>query len=467
MFKVATESRLKRLASWMQGDGDRARIPARLFWVGLIVRVAYITLAHTYKIRLILDHFQFGWEMGRIARALATGYGYADPFEGHSGLTAWTPPLYPVLLAAVFKLFGVYTKTSAWVILTINSIFSAATAPLVYEMAQRCFRRGTHTRANAASVALWSGWLWALYPAAMQYAVHWVWDMALTAFLFTWILVLALRVRGVGEDDPDAPRHQTLQRWAAFGLLWGLVGLTNSSLLAFLPACGIWMIWPLLRQGKLLASTARNVLLAAVCCAAVITPWIARNWFALHAFIPLRSNFGAELYESVLPANDGFPWGGTIPLAINDPEYLRYKQLGEVAFSKEQATRAKVLIQENKPRFYGYILKRIYMFWFGVPHAIETTRTGRPIFKSELVEFMRELNFSFVSLAGLLGLALALRNRIAGAPLFFWALLLFPAVYYGVTVQARFRHPLEPFLTILIVYLFQSAERRRSATPLH
>jgi hypothetical protein len=242
-----------------------------------------------------------------------------------------------------------------------------------------------------------------------------------------------------------------------------LVGLTNSALLAFLPACGVWMIWPLLRRPAAFAKTARNVLLAAACCAAVIAPWIARNWFALHAFIPLRSNFGAELYESVRPANHGFPWGGTIPLATTDPEYLRYKRLGEVAFSKQQAARAKVLIAQDKPRFYGYLLKRVDMFWFGVPHPIETTRTGNPLLKSELVEFVRELNFGFVSLAGFFGLALALRNRIPGAWLFFWALLLFPAVYYGVTVQARFRHPLEPFLTVLIVYLFQSAERKRNA----
>jgi hypothetical protein len=32
--------------------------------------------------------------------------------------------------------------------------------------------------------------------------------------------------------------------------------------------------------------------------------------------------------------------------------------------------------------------------------------------------------------------------------------------YYIVTVHARFRHPLEPLICILGVYLFQSAERR-------
>jgi hypothetical protein len=454
----------------MQGDGAASRLPARMFWVGLIVRVLYLTLAHTYKIRLILDHFQFGWEMGRIARALATGYGFADPFEGHSGPTAWTPPLYPLLLGGVFKLFGVYTRTSAWIILTVNSVFSAATAPAVYEMARRCFRnrapRGQTSGPNP--VALWSGWLWALYPAAMQYAVHWVWDMALTAFLFSWILVLALRVRGVGEDDPEASRHQTTRRWACFGLLWGLTGLTNSSLLVFLPACGIWMIWRVVRGH--LAETARNVSLAAICCAAVLTPWIARNWIVFHAFIPMRSNFGAELYESVRPANMGFPWGGTIPLATNDPEYLRYKRMGEVAFSNAQGERAKALIRADKPRFAGYILKRAYMFWFGVPHALETDRAGRPLANSVFVESMRELNFAFLSVGGFLGLALALRHRIPGAWLFFWAFLVLPLVFYAVTVQARFRHPLEPIITVLIVYLFQSASpasstRRGSGRP--
>jgi hypothetical protein len=104
------------------------RAPSSMFWAGFIIRVLYITVVHTYRIRPEEDHLQFGWEMGRIARALATGFGYADPFTSHSGPTAWSPPLYPLLIAGVFKIFGVYTAASAWVLLTINSIFSAATS---------------------------------------------------------------------------------------------------------------------------------------------------------------------------------------------------------------------------------------------------------------------------------------------------------------------------------------------------
>jgi hypothetical protein len=59
----------------------------------------------------------------------------------------------------------------------------------------------------------------------------------------------------------------------------------------------------------------------------------------------------------------------------------------------------------------------------------------------------------------LLGLALALRRRIPGAVLLAWAFFLLPLVYYFVTVHARFRHPLEPLIAILSVYLFQSAEK--------
>ena len=162
-----------------------------------------MTLAHTYRIRVVEDHFQFGWEAGRIARALVTGYGYADPFANaflaHTGPTAWLPPLYPLLLAAIFRVFGVYTLASAWVLLTIQSAFSAATALATWEIAARCFSR---------RVALWSAWLWALYPAAMQYAVRWPWEMTITTALFAFTLVLALRMRAVDRSTSYLPSLQ-------------------------------------------------------------------------------------------------------------------------------------------------------------------------------------------------------------------------------------------------------------------
>jgi len=422
--------------------------PPRIFWVGLTVRILYMTLAHTYRFRTFDDHFEFGWEMGRIGRALATGRGFADPFNGHSGPTAWTPPLYPLIIAAAFKFFGVYSLLASWVVLAVNSIFSAATAPAIYQIGWRCFGRDR----KGISIALWSAWLWALYPAAMQYAVKWVWDMALTAFLFTWIIVLVLRLRSVSNEPAAASRGPKAGQWLLFGLLWGLIALSNSSLLSFLPFCGLWIIWPALRTRTHIASTLRGSVLAALCFVATISPWTVRNWRVFHAFVPMRSNFGVELYEATVYANDGFPWGASLPMAEQAPEFQRYEHLGEVEYSREQGEAAKVRIRANPPRFLRATLRRIYFFWISVPH---------PLDKGVFVEAARTLNFCFFSITGWLGLILALRRRIPGAWLFFWAFVVIPFLYYFVTVQARFRHPLEPIICVLSVYLFQSADRTR------
>ena len=115
------------------------RAPRSLFWVGFALRVACIAIGHTYRVRLINNHFDFGFEAGRIAQSLVQGHGYANPFNGVSGPTAWLPPIYPLLLALAFKLFGVYTNAAAFFVLTVDSLFSALIAPAVYEIAARCF----------------------------------------------------------------------------------------------------------------------------------------------------------------------------------------------------------------------------------------------------------------------------------------------------------------------------------------
>ncbi|MGD0445451.1 MAG: glycosyltransferase family 39 protein [Edaphobacter sp.] len=430
---------IARLFGWMKGSNDGLRLPWRMFWVGFAVRVLYITLGHSYHFRDFQDHFQFGWEMGRIARALAAGRGYSDPFFAPSGPTAWCPPLYPLLLAGVFKLFGVYSTVSAWVILTINSIFSAFTAVAVYEIGNRSFGR---------NVAVWSGWIWALYPAAMQYAVHWIWETAVTTCLLSVVLVLALRVRGIGDDAPPAGGQKALL-WAVFGVAWGFIGLLNPSLLVFLPVCGLWMLWGDRRD--ILRGVAQ-AMLAGLLCAACIAPWIWRNWVVFHAFVPMRPNFGAELYASSLESNNGFPWGAAISIYPATPDQQRYLAIGEIAFCNERGEMAKAIFRAHPGRFARYTWKRIYFFWIGVPHPIE---------RDFLTEAFRELNYSFLSLSGLLGLGLALRRRRPGTELYACAFLLLPLVYYFVTVQARFRSPLEPLICVLGVYLFQSADRSR------
>jgi hypothetical protein len=67
------------------------------------------------------------------------------------------------------------------------------------------------------------------------------------------------------------------------------------------------------------------------------------------------------------------------------------------------------LIHEHRGIFLKHAIKRIYFFWISVPHPIE---------KSLMVEVIREGNFAFLSIGGILGLWLALRQRVPGVWLF-------------------------------------------------
>jgi len=66
------------------------------FWITVIafaLRLAFILIAHTYRFKPDQNNFSFGYEMGRIGRAIATGRGFSDPFDWRTGPTAWEPPL--------------------------------------------------------------------------------------------------------------------------------------------------------------------------------------------------------------------------------------------------------------------------------------------------------------------------------------------------------------------------------------
>jgi 4-amino-4-deoxy-L-arabinose transferase-like glycosyltransferase len=414
-------------------SGASPRFPWIIFWVALVLRIAAMTLGHFFRIAPVEDHFKFGWEMGRIARSLATGQGYANPFDHPSGPTAWVTPLYPLILAGVFKLFGVYSALSAWVILAFNCVCSALTTWTTWEIASRCFNR---------RVAWWSAWIWALYPAAMQFAVKWVWEISLTAFLFSCILVLALRMRNIGGGpEQDAA---TTRRWAAFGLLWGLITLSSASIALFLPFCAIWILMGLPNLRRQIP----RVALAAMLCVACIVPWIVRNALAFHAFVPMRSNFGAEFWMGNNPNLRGMVVGS--PVALESQEVL-LDRMGELAYCKSRGKLALREIRADPAEFARLTVRRFYFFWADVPHAPENGKAW--------TEYARGLNFQFTSIVGLLGLALAVRRRAPGGWLFAMAFIVIPFVYYFVFVQARFRHPLEPLIAILAVYLFQSAEK--------
>src|SRR6202158_5091129 len=156
-----------------------ARIRSSPRWivvVALLLRVGWIVIGHTYKFKSTDANFGFGWEMGRIGASLASGHGFSNPFGPSTGPTAWEPPLYPYLTAGVFHAFGIYSKASAFVLLTLNSICSALTCLPIFLIARRIF---------SEKVAIGSAWAWALLANVMFWSTRLVWETSLsTLFLY-------------------------------------------------------------------------------------------------------------------------------------------------------------------------------------------------------------------------------------------------------------------------------------------
>jgi len=406
-----------------------ARLRTSQFWmvaIALFLRVGWIIAGHTYRFKSADNNFGFGWEMGRIGAAIASGHGFSNAFGAPTGPTAWEPPLYPYLTAGVFHIFGIYSRASAFVLLSINSFFSALTCIPIFLIARRIF---------SEKVAVGSAWTWALLPYVMFWCTRWVWETSLSALLLAVIFWLALSM-----EDRDG-----LKPWLWFGLLWGIAALNSTVLLAFLPASGLWAWY---RRAKRHKPSLAGVVLASVVFVACITPWTVRNYRVFHKFIFIRDNFGAELRLGNGNGADG-TWMQYLHPTQDIYGMRQYQAMGELAYIEMRKRQALDFIKADYGRFAVLCLKRFIYYWNGPPKV------------SKIWWLMELRNSLFLASSVLMfwGLGRALRQHKSGAWLMFWLILLYPAIYYFVFPTPRYRHPIEPEMTILGVYLLTEAGR--------
>ena len=400
-----------------------------------------MTLGHTYRFKHVDQDFGFGWETGRIARSIAIGRGFSSPFTlEYTGPTAWLAPIYPCILAGVFKVFGVYTFASSWVILTINSLFSALNCIPIYCIALRCFGR---------KVALWSAWIWALLPYSMYYAIHWAWETALAALLLSCVFLLSLRMAGIDDPSELSTRESSRKDWLLFGVLWGLIALVNPSLLLWLPLVGLWLFWIEARTFGLKAPLF-SAILAGFVFVAILAPWTLRNYRVFHKFIPVRSNFGEELRLGNADDAVGI-WRSYVHPSQYPIQLRLYQQMGELAFIQMREREALDFIRAHPGKFASLCVRRFLYYWFDTPM---TNWSGN-------LRLYRNILFFFTSVVAFGGLWMMLRQHHRARFLFASLLFAAPLLYYVTFPHPRYRHPIEPIILVLGVFLFQSAEPRR------
>ncbi len=396
--------------------------------VAFLLRLAVITIGHTYQITPRRDHFQFGWEMGRLARSIAQGQGFSSPTDLNSGPSAWTAPVYPYVLAGVFKVFGIYTPASAWVILAFNSVFAALTCWTLYRIADRIYGPG---------VARATAWTWAVFPYLIYWPVRVVWEASFTTFLLSLALWLAIRMA-----EAEFARRRD---WIIFGLLWGLIALTNTAVVILLPFFLAWLIDQLPRSSRRLSRAGLCLLLVLLC----ITPWTLRNYHMFGRFIFIRDNLPLELHEANNSASSGLWTRNEHP--GNDPASMRrFQELGEIRFMDEKSQQVREFVREQPGKFLLFTMERVWYFWAAPPQT--TIVGGYDLWVARHVEFLLAAAFAFG------GLILTLRHKNRYRWLLAPFLLIYPLPYYLVNPFPRYKAPIEPVMLMLIVYVLWEAK---------
>ncbi len=245
------------------------------------------------------------------------------------------------------------------------------------------------------------------------------WDVSYTVLgLIVFCLITAYSVE----------RRRSIRLWAAAaGLLAGLLSLMNpATVLISIP----WMafeLWSRRVSFQFASGYASLLIMTAVLCN---VPWMVRNYRIWHAPV-LRTNFGMTIYssnndcaESSLAKDSRHGcYQSTHPVA-SDAEIALLKELGEVQYDRRRTADTFDWIRTHPDRFRQLTLARAVEFWF--PDSLGETAYG----------------FWLGTLLSIPGIILMAKRRELVTVFVLLVWLLYPAMYYIVVSQDRYRYPI-------------------------
>jgi hypothetical protein len=402
--------------------------------VALALRAGYLLyMAHRIPAAVLAD-VPFQNEVGNVASALAQGKGFCCLFRQPTGPTAWLAPVYPLIIAGIFQVFGTFTLRSFYAAVLFNCVCSAlATIPLVH----------AGKRIGGLATAAVAGWIWAIFPSGIILPFAWIWDTSLSVLLAAALLWSTLKLK-----DSKRPAD-----FALYGLLWGLSLLTNPALGALLPFLLGWVLYQHRdrRGGRLRLGLVTVGVLVLVC-----LPWTARNYAQFHRMIPLRSNFPFELWSG---NNEVFDVHSRAVNRITRYEQVHlYAELGETEFLHQKLEKALNFVKTH-PALYAQLFgRRIIATWLGA----ETPWQDFAGTDSYFVRFL--LAWNVLALVGVIaGLArIYLQQRVYFVPVACYALI-FPLTFYVAHTTLRHRHPCDAVVALLMAVAIVGAQGRNDA----
>ncbi len=349
-----------------------------------------------------------------VARSINSTGNFADAFCASTGPTAHLAPIYPYFLAFILRLFPSDLQFTA----AITAVGVLGSALLWSLLPMAAERMGLGIAAGVLGGSL----------GAANVLRHYTefdgqWEAVSAAIALVLLCLLTLRV--------------DLSERAAPALGWGCAWGAGLLLLPSLLPVFLSVLFVLTVRRR---CSVRNAALALCCLAAVISPWIVRDYRELGGFVLIRDNLGLELslsnHEGAQPAareNHQLNSASNHP-AVNKGEQAEVRRLGELEYNRRRMQAAVAWIRANRAEFLRLTALRVYHFW------VVTRRASL-------------LPFEFAEAAvAWIGLWLIVRARKKSSYLFLICFLVFPLIYYFIQADERYRYPIEWMLILCVAY---------------
>ena len=281
------------------------------------------------------------YEYEYAARELVEGRGITYP---HLGLTyhSYLPPLYVWICAGIYLLTGGLTSA----VLLVQMLVAAAHTVLVAALAERLMGR---------SAGILSGLLMAVHPGLIVYSSLKLHPLVFDSFFFTLVLWQFLRLR----DD------STLRRSVVTGLIGGLGLLSRSTTAILLPLGCLWFLAGSTRQDwpKLFG----RCIVVGVCAVVVVAPWVIRNAFIHHQFVPFVTAAGEVFWRGNNPHATGHSYVNSEQVVLDTLPPEAEAELRSLSTEVEQSRwfrrRAVAFIAANPGGFAHLTVNKFFHFW--------------------------------------------------------------------------------------------------------
>lgn len=383
-----------------------------------------------------------GAELERAAASLAREGTLGNIYGAASGPSAHVAPLYPVLLAGVYAVFG-WTTQAGRVVQEILATTATAIGLLMLPIVARRVRLDERAGWIAAIVL-------AVLPLNLWIETSGSWEQPYAALALIGLVLLFTRIRR--------------EQWAALSTV-SLTGVVAGLTILLSPVLGLAVALMTLGACEWRtagAATVRRACLLAVIAAGVILPWTIRNYIQLGAVIPVRSNAGLEL---ALGNNDwangrtfvtAFDAADNVMLAhhplTSEEERLQLLRMGEARYMSSKRDEAWQWIARHPEKAAALTVARFRLYWFPPPDLWSPSSPGR---------WLKSGFGTVTGLASLCALIVLAVSRHTSAGILAGAVL-GPSLPYLVThVDPRYRYPVYGLTTLLAVDLLLRLLGRR------